>query len=231
MKKLLFLSILTVVCLALTSPVRALVFFEIVIDGRDTAEVVGQEGPSMMSREYGGGMASVCFDWSIVIYPGNPWLIAEVHMEAAPSLDGIPQTGSGNPKTGKFSYKWEYEMPGDPPSKTFPGFGPICFQSPIAEMEGAWIALHLELVQLNDLGEVIAEETGWARSVDPDWLEPGEFPGKNWATYMRLIPLLPPPAAPGKELPSDEESIQIGSKPRAEEHPKATTTWAGIKAK
>jgi len=93
------------------------------------------------------------------------WEITESHVAVAPSLDLIPQTGSGNPKVGQFDLAAVH----DPPVTSYiytilrPGYTP------------AFIAVHA-VVQLVENGAVVQEETAWADGED--------FPGASWATYM-----------------------------------------------
>ncbi len=87
------------------------------------------------------------------------WLISETHLAISSSLEGIPQTGSGNPKPGQFSYATSHR----PAVSTFT----YCVASPAATV---YIAAHA-VVQNGS-----QRETAWAGDLD--------FPGANWATYF-----------------------------------------------
>ncbi|MBL0713852.1 MAG: hypothetical protein JJV98_09130 [Desulfosarcina sp.] len=126
------------------------------------------------------GMASV---WNskgnlqIYIKPSGEWLISEVHVFVGTDQDQIP-TVEGNPVPGKFPYKDEYS---DPVSEH-------TTEVPFADLEFNWgapwedervqkIAVHVDLVMLDEEGEVIAEEGAWA-------FGPNEFEGSQWGWWF-----------------------------------------------
>ncbi|MBM3332333.1 hypothetical protein FJY68_10895 [candidate division WOR-3 bacterium] len=99
---------------------------------------------------------------------GN-WWISETHAHAATSLGGIPQK-NGNPSPGKFEFKntfnpkvqtWTYAIP------VKPGW---------VEGTELYIATHCVVSQLVG-GKYVNEQTGWAG--------PHDFPGRNWAKYIK----------------------------------------------
>lgn len=125
-----------------------------------------------------------------------PWLLGETHvavgiMDADDNLVGIPMTGSGNPKVGKFPYSKEH----DPITTPITQYEE---KIPLADLETALqealddetfellpgteicVAAHAEIV-IVDLVDgvlgIVEDETGWGDG------EP--FPGNNWATYIK----------------------------------------------
>jgi hypothetical protein len=104
----------------------------------------------------------------VTINTTGGWVMAESHVAVASAVDDIPQTGSGNPKVGRFAFAADH----DPPVNTYyyavsvTGYDqtqPLC------------IAVHA-IVQRIEGGHVVQQETAWADGED--------FPGANWATYI-----------------------------------------------
>jgi hypothetical protein len=86
------------------------------------------------------------------------WTLVESHVAVADSLDGIPQTKSGNPKVGNFPYDINSFIPlGDWECDT-----------------ELYVAVHAVVIGPNEYGED-EEQTAWGCGYD--------FPGHNWATY------------------------------------------------
>lgn len=99
------------------------------------------------------------------------WVLTETHLAVAESLDGIPQTKTGNPIPGKFPYKAVHD----------PWVGEYTYKIDLTEadpgvVDGVCIAAQAVVMLLDDGGNMIQEETAWADGSD--------FPGKNWATYF-----------------------------------------------
>ena len=90
------------------------------------------------------------------------WQLVETNLAVATSLEGIPQTGSGNPKVGKFPYK-------DDPDGTY--------EIPLAWSAGTRLYIAAHAVVYNPCLD--QEETAWAFYCNT-WA----FPGRNWATYF-----------------------------------------------
>ncbi len=86
------------------------------------------------------------------------WEISETHLHVAAgadcqaALDGIPQTGSGNPKVGHFEYKGDHD----------PTVTSVTYQIPLADLEGDFFAIAAHAVVKLPLGEdEFQEETAW----------------------------------------------------------------------
>ncbi len=99
------------------------------------------------------------------------WVLGELHLEVAGSLEEIPQTRTGNPVPGRFSYKASFD-----PAE---GVTSYTFLIPLDGLDGTlYIAAHAEVYRQTDAG--ILEETAWA--------EGQPFPGNNWAMYFTYTP-------------------------------------------
>ena len=101
-----------------------------------------------------------------------PWVLVETHVAVADSLEGIPQTKSGNPKVGQFAYNIDSWI-----DRSLWPNGMLLY-----------VAAHAKVWKLGEKGEVIQEETAWGKG------QP--FPGNNWAMYFfhpvqSCIPVLP----------------------------------------
>jgi len=104
-----------------------------------------------------------------ILTSGN-WVMTETHVAIATELDSIPQTGSGNPKVGKFLFSTDH----DPPVTYFSYCtDPLLYLYDPGEV---YIAVHASLILLDESGEPVQEETGWG--------DGPEFPGNSWATYF-----------------------------------------------
>jgi hypothetical protein len=98
------------------------------------------------------------------------WFITESHLDIALTPEDIPQTNSGNPRPGQFSYSHILTTPVQTDEH--------CFT--LAELgyePGAvlYIAAHSKVVRMEN-GSAVQNETAWGDG------EP--FSGANWATYM-----------------------------------------------
>ncbi|WP_455142874.1 hypothetical protein [Candidatus Hodarchaeum mangrovi] len=113
----------------------------------------------------------------------NEWYLLETHLHVATNFNDIPQTPSGNPKIGLFTY-----------SNTFdPLITEFLYTISLNDWnfgDMLYIAAHA-VVQKIENDVVIQEETAWADG-DP-------FSGNNWATYFWFILEKPeePPINPG----------------------------------
>jgi len=103
----------------------------------------------------------------------DPWWLSQTHLHVADSQEGIPQTKKGNPKIGNFTYQythdplvWEYMY-------TIPKS-----QLSLDGNNSVVIAAHAVVVQLDDAGYVVANETGWADG--KTFVDRG-----SWATYFQ----------------------------------------------
>ena len=107
------------------------------------------------------------------------WLLAETHLAVAETLEEIPQSGGGNPRPGKFEYKWEAETTNDVVGS---------YEYPAIALEGlepgatVYIAAHAAVVTLGEdadgdgYPDVIEDESAWGKGED--------FSGRNWAMYF-----------------------------------------------
>jgi hypothetical protein len=98
------------------------------------------------------------------------WFLTENHLDIALTPSEIPQTNSGNPRPGQFSYSHVLTTPVQADEHCFTltelGYEP-----------GAvlYIAAHCKAVRMES-GRVVQTETAWGDGLP--------FPGANWATYM-----------------------------------------------
>jgi hypothetical protein len=106
----------------------------------------------------------------VQVEPTGGWRIREAQIYVG--ADPIPTTSSGNPKIGKFPYKREYPAPYQKEYND----GHILRRTWVLDLEQdlgfswgqSWeqmrvqnVAVHLELVQVDSNGDVIAEEGAW----------------------------------------------------------------------
>lgn len=110
---------------------------------------------------------------SITFTTDSGWTMSETNLAVATSLEGIPQTKSGNPKIGRFPYKADH--PDGTETHTFvinlndyyPNWG--------WSGNTLYFAAHA-VVSHPDEGE----ETAWADT----WGQ--SFPGSSWALYFTI---------------------------------------------
>lgn len=88
-----------------------------------------------------------------------PWVLVETHVAVADSLEGIPQTKTGNPKVGQFAYNIDSWI-----DRSIWPDGTVLY-----------VAAHAKVWKL-DNGQVVQEETAWGKGYP--------FPGNNWAMYF-----------------------------------------------
>jgi hypothetical protein len=93
--------------------------------------------------------------------------LAETHLAVANSLNGVPQTKTGNPIPGQFAYKMEY----DPPVTEY---------TYAVDVTG-WVAENKYIASHAIVTCGGKEETAWGAG--------SAFPGKNWATYFTFTPV------------------------------------------
>ena len=124
------------------------------------------------------------------------WVMTESHLEVALSLDGIPQTKTGNPIPGQFRWKRSH----DPPAVAYMykiGLGEVGFEAD----DLLYLAAHAEVRFVDGTGTVIRQESAWAAGI--------QFPGKNWATCFTYQTVTAHPAiydansATGGSVPVD----------------------------
>jgi hypothetical protein len=98
------------------------------------------------------------------------WYLTENHLDIALSPEEIPQTNSGNPRPGQFSYSHILSIPVQSDS--------YCFTlADLGYIQGQvlYVAAHSRVVRMSG-GRVVQTETAWG--------DGEQFPGANWATYM-----------------------------------------------
>lgn len=105
-----------------------------------------------------------------------PWVLVETHVAVADSLEGIPQTKTGNPKVGQFAYNIDSWIDLIWPEGTL-----------------LYVAAHAKVWKLDENGQVVQEETAWGKGYP--------FPGNNWAMYFNhtvqrcldilIVPIVP----------------------------------------
>jgi hypothetical protein len=102
----------------------------------------------------------------------NPWVITETHVAVATSLQGIPQTKSGNPKVGQFPYKHE----------DLGGVTSDPYTIPLADLSaGSGDTLVIAAHAVVEI-PCCREETAWG-----DCGISFPFPGNNWALYFEYL--------------------------------------------
>ena len=111
-----------------------------------------------------------------------PWLIVETHTDLDLSSDcsGVPQTRSGNPKVGKFDMQTPFTLPGDTSvvetfTDNFAGGSTVCVAAHAVVYDDTGADTDQEKFDAT-------EETAWG-----DGDGPGEFVGRNWATYFTFV--------------------------------------------
>lgn len=99
-----------------------------------------------------------------------PWCLTKGHLHVAESLEMVPQTKKGNPKTGQFAYQAMYECVQISPVMMIPRDYDLCTE--------LVVAAHAQVEKtVNDTIEpIVITETAWAAGED--------FAGKNWAMYF-----------------------------------------------
>jgi hypothetical protein len=145
--------------------------YDLIADGGspDAAVVVGS-----VSIEYD---ADTMF-WTVIYETTGDWWIAETHLAAACDPADFPQTGSGNPKVGKFMYYSDTyaqqvtfivpdQMCGDDMLTYFAAHAVVIDESDCWDSDG------------DGYDDTCREETAWAGG-DGSY----DFPGRNWATYV-----------------------------------------------
>lgn len=117
--------------------------------------------------------AAVIDDELCVTYTANSdWEIEEIHLAIASSPGGLPQTGTGNPKPGRFPYKNRY----NPSVST----ASICIEF-TPTTDPVYIAAHAVVSGTPGGSQSGGQETAWGDGLD--------FPGANWATYFAFQPI------------------------------------------
>lgn len=96
-----------------------------------------------------------------------PWVLSDIHVAAADSVAGIPQTKRGNPIPGRFSYSASFNPEVTSYILAIPRAGTLAAGQQIV------IAAHA-IVQARNAQR--GTETGWGFG--------SGFSGANWATYI-----------------------------------------------
>lgn len=96
------------------------------------------------------------------------WCVTETQLQVALSLEGIPQTRSGNPVPGKFTFKGAHACVGD-----YTGIIPL----PDDLAAEIFMAAHASAIGTTGDG-IVSHASAWGNGTG--------FPGKNWATYFTL---------------------------------------------
>ena len=114
----------------------------------------------------------------VQVEPTDGWKIAEVQIYVGyPDVDPIPAK-KGNPVLGKFPYKQAYENPALLHTLTLDLKDDLGFSwgSQYYDRRAPALAVHVDLVKLDDAGVVIREEGAWA-------FGPYEFEGSQWGWW------------------------------------------------
>jgi len=133
-------------------------------DATEVALIAGQQ--------YDAGSVKVLNDGDniyVLFTTTGGWMLTETHVAVATSLEGIPQTKTGNPKVGNFPYKMSHVPPVTEYLYTIS-------RGDYAPCTGLIVAAHAVVKKFGADGRVLDEQTAWGE---------GEgFPGKNWAMYF-----------------------------------------------
>ncbi|MFC1933430.1 hypothetical protein ACFLXU_07445, partial [Chloroflexota bacterium] len=118
--------------------------------------------------------AAFYFDF-VTTEPG--WEVIESHIAFAIDPDDIPQTGSGNPKVGKFPY-----------SDDDGNYDPIAIPSAWTLPTQIYIAAHA-VVRYTDPCDpcIVREETAWGMGEDCNGAFSIPFGGRSWAEYFPYV--------------------------------------------
>jgi hypothetical protein len=96
-----------------------------------------------------------------------PWLMSEAHVAVATTLAGIPQTRTGNPIPGRFSYSATFD----------PEVSSYMFTIPLSSLgnpaSSLFVAAHSIVQAPQNQG---GAQTGWGQGTS--------FPGSNWAMFV-----------------------------------------------
>jgi hypothetical protein len=113
--------------------------------------------------------------------------IVEAHIHVADSADEIPQTGSGNPRPGKFDHKAEYASPGVQEH--------VLSLDALTPGDTVYIAVHVAVE--GTYTQLIGEAPLDPPDEESAWGDGEDFSGKNWAMYIEYTaPILAPGRAP-----------------------------------
>lgn len=104
----------------------------------------------------------------ISIETSGDWKFQLSHVHIATTPEGIPSNKQGIPVPGKFMEQTPHTPPVSSFNYAFPNIYDIG--------QTIYIAVHLEAVKLDGMGEIVQEETAWAGN------EPGN--GPRWWFYM-----------------------------------------------
>lgn len=152
------MGILVLASVAMASPAQAQVCGTVA----STALIAGQH--------FDAGTVSVYNDATNIYVTYNtvsPWVLSDVHVSAATTLAGIPQTKAGNPIPGRFAYSATF----DPELSTYTVAIPYAGLYNVGQ--SLFIAAHA-MVQA-------PREQGGAQTA---WGSGPSFPGNNWAMYL-----------------------------------------------
>jgi len=166
MKKALFLSVAgLVLALAVAVPMVA------GADGSaETAELYAGKNMDVGDVNVSYDIVSGNLTVEFVVVADN-WTLAETHVHASKTIEGIPQTKKGNPIPGNSEYSAEYSPADRVTSDAF-----VITVGPIDDGDTIYIAAHAEVVGLDGEGEIFQDESAWGD---------GEgFKGANWATCI-----------------------------------------------
>jgi hypothetical protein len=104
----------------------------------------------------------------VTIITEEPWLLRQTHLHVSTRLGAIPTNKQGIPVPGRFAHKTAH----DPMVTSFTYAVELTWEAG----QELFIALHAEVVQLDDEGSVLEEETAWG----------GDLPGSGprWWFYL-----------------------------------------------
>jgi hypothetical protein len=118
----------------------------------------------------------------IDVRTANDWKMTALHVHAGWAENPVP-TRQGNPVPGQFDFKYEYTEPatGEPVYLDFvedlQGFR---WGEPYEPQRLRHIAVHADVVLLDELGQVVAEEGAWAQGDI-------SFEGGEWGWWLRYL--------------------------------------------
>lgn len=141
--------------------------------------------PLIAGQQYEAGMVTIHNNNGgllIDVQTANGWRMTALHVHAGWADNPVPMV-RGNPVPGKFNFKYEYEEPatGEPVWLDFvedlQGFR---WGQPYEAQRERYIAVHADVVLVDEYGNVVAEEGAWAQGGIA-------FEGGQWGWWLKYM--------------------------------------------
>lgn len=201
MKKL--LTVISVVCLGVFGvtgtvlaggPTVTVATPDLIAGGGDGGDIIGDV---LVEADCGTGQLNVN------VNADSPWLIIEAHLDIQnddADCSNVPQTGSGNPKVGKFGYEYEVDFPSVDGLATAPflgvgsgifdGASDVCVAAHAVVYDSSLVSEppstqpQLDCDAETGSDGVVTRADAFDCSGESAWAAGDDFGGKNWATYF-----------------------------------------------